>query len=138
MNRIARIPVWVICVLAVAGLACLAFALIGAVVDGPYRPERFIDGIDPVRAGFAGMIVAVLAVFVLLALAGFVSRRMGIDRNGRDLTVFWIGATIAAASVLALIVSMPPVVRVSMPMEIRVPFFFGLGVAGLGLLLSRR
>jgi hypothetical protein len=136
VKLISRIPIGMIGIIAVAGLLALALAVFALLVDAPYRPERYVGGIDPLRAGLAGFLAAGVALFALFALAGLAGWRLSTDGKGLAAVVVWAGMAVAVAALLVMVVSMPPVRTFAVPTEIRIPLFVGLAMAVAGLIPS--
>lgn len=135
MRQVRGVPFAVVCAIAVAGCAALAFAGAAAIMGGvPYRPERYAGGIDPVRAGLAAFMFLALVVFCLFVLADLAIWRRDRDRLTLATALMFAGLTISVASLLILIVTMPPVSRLAVPMPVRVMLYAGVGVSLVGFL----
>jgi hypothetical protein len=132
VKQIGCIPVGIIRIIAGVGCLGLAVAAVGAIANAPYRPERYIGGFDPVRAGIAGFLVAAVVLSTLVALAGFGTWRFEADRRALESAVLWAGLAIAADSLAALIVSLPPTSRIVLPIPIGLSLVVGIGLAILG------
>jgi hypothetical protein len=134
LNRIDRVPFWLVCGIAVVGCLALAFVAVAAIADAPYRAERYAGRIDPVRAGMFGFFLAAITVFVLFVVADIVAWRRTADSARLATALLMGGLAISSVALAILIVSMPPVSRLTIPEPLRIMLFAGVGVSLAGFI----
>lgn len=136
MRLIRRIPIGLVCVIAVAGCVAIVAMVISLAANWPYLPEKFIGGIDPIRVGLALALLAGMLTVAVLGLLAFAEWRSGAGVDSLGAAVGALGLLIATGSVVVLLVTMPAVSNVVVPLPIRIPLFLGVGLLGASLLQS--
>jgi len=121
---------------ALIGIACLGVVVAGiaAITSGGYRPERYVGGIDPVRAGMIALFGAATAAFALVGGAGLAARWSGAASVSLDTIAFWTGLAIVGGASLLFIVSLPATsAPVTVPIQITLLLYLGGGVLLVGM-----
>jgi hypothetical protein len=117
--------------MALMGIGCLGLAVasVVAIASGGYRPERYGDGFDPVRAGVLLAFGAITAGFALATAAGL--RSLWSEPGVVPLSgvAFWAGLTIGGAAVFVFFAWAPSTsAPLVVPSPVRAMLFLGLGL----------
>jgi hypothetical protein len=128
---------YLVCGIAIVGCAGLVISVIVVIAEGGYYPERYVGGIDPVRAGIVAMLLAGICMFSLFLVGSIArlrrQRTLGSVADG----LAWGGVLIAAAGFAGFFMVVPATSGpIALPPALAIATRVGIGLLVTGLVLG--